>query len=83
MINFNTLLADSPLPDPTTLGSPSSAVTNPMIDHGGQLIVYIRTFLIVLGIGAIVGFFSRRVEHALITTLVFSLCLVAFFAFTR
>jgi hypothetical protein len=83
MIKFNALLADASLPDPETLNSPSSVHPDPLIDRGGQITVYIGTALLVVGIAAAVGFFSRRVEHALFTALGLSLCVVAFFVFTR
>ncbi|MBL1178263.1 hypothetical protein [Pantanalinema sp. GBBB05] len=83
MIHFKALLADTPLPDPTTLSSPINGQPDPLIDQGGQLTIYIGASLIIIGIVAIVGFFSRRVEHALLTALVLSLGLVAFWAFTR
>lgn len=83
MIDLNALLADTPLPNPTTLHTPSSAHVDPSIDHGGQLAVYIGLALLALGITAVVGFLSRRVEHALLTALALSLCLVSIFAFTR
>lgn len=83
MIDISALLADAPLPDPTTLSSPANTHPDPTIDQGGQMLVYIGTALLVLGAAATVGFFSRRVEHALFTALALSLCLVAFWAFTR
>lgn len=83
MIDFNALLADAPLLNSTTLPAPSNAQADPSIDHGGQLVVYIGIALIILGVTATVGFFSRRVEHALITAFALSFCLVAFLVFTR
>ncbi len=83
MININTLLGDAPLPDPNNLSSPSNVQADPLIDHGGQFTVYVGTALLVLGVAAAVGFFSRRVEYALLTALALSLCLVVFFVFTR
>ncbi|MFB2891767.1 hypothetical protein ACE1CI_02370 [Aerosakkonemataceae cyanobacterium BLCC-F50] len=83
MLRFTILLADAPLPDPKTLHSPSSTQADPLINHGEQLSVYIGTFLLVVGIVAIVGFFSRRFEYALITALALSLGFIAFFAFSR
>ncbi|MBW4520121.1 MAG: hypothetical protein KME16_10530 [Scytolyngbya sp. HA4215-MV1] len=83
MINFNHFLADDPLPAPTTGHSPIHVTPDPLIDHGGQLTIYIGTALLILGLAATVGFFSRRVEHALITAFVLSLCLGVFFALTR
>lgn len=79
IINISKLLADAPLPDPTTLNSPIH--DDPLIDRGGQITVYIGTALLVLVITAIVGFFSRRVEHALFTALGLSLFIITFFAF--
>ena len=83
MINFNALIADGPLPDPTPLQSPSNLHPDPLIDRGGQLTIYIGTALLIIGIAAAVGFFSRRVEHALFTALALSLCIIAFVVFTR
>ncbi len=84
MIKIHALLADAPLTDPTTLPShPPNVQSDPLIDHGGQLTVYIGTALIILGIVAIVGFFSRRVEYAIFAALALSLCVVAFLVFTR
>jgi uncharacterized membrane protein YphA (DoxX/SURF4 family) len=83
MINFSALLADAPLPDPTALRSPSGLQNDPTIDHGGQFAIYVGLLLMVACIAAIVGFFSRRVEHALITALVLSLCVIVSFAFIR
>lgn len=82
-MDFNALLADAPLSDPSTLSAPGTGQADPLIDQGGQLTVYIGSALIIVVIAAIVGFFSRRVEHALMTAFVLSLCLVIFFAFTR
>lgn len=82
MIDFNALLADAPLPEPSALHSPN-VHPDPLIDRGGQLTVYIGSALLVICIAAIVGFFSRRVEHALMTALGLSLCVIGFLAFTR
>lgn len=78
MINLNTLLANAPTP----LSSPS-VQSDPLIDQGGQLTVYIGSALIILGVAAIVGFFSRRIEHAVVAALALSLFLVGFWIFTR
>ncbi len=83
MLKFNVILADAPLPDPKTLHSPSSTQADPLINHGEQLIVYVGTFILVVGVVAIVGLFSRRFEYALITALVLSLGFIAFLAFSR
>jgi len=83
MLNFSALLADGPLPDPTTVRSPANISPDPTIDHGGQALIYMGLFLLILGITAVVGFFSRRVEHALITALVLSFGLIAVFIFIR
>lgn len=83
MLHFNVLLAEASLPDPTTLPSPTNGQPDPLIDQGGQLMVYMGAGLIIVVIAAIVGFFSRRVEHALLIALVLSLCLAAVWAFTR
>lgn len=83
MIDFNALLADAPLTDPRALSSPITRQPDPLIDQGGQIAIYIGTALIFVAIVAIVGFFSRRIEHALITALVLSLCLVVFLVFIR
>ncbi|WP_228061881.1 hypothetical protein [[Phormidium] sp. LEGE 05292] len=83
MLKINALLADGPLPDPKTLHSPSNVPADPLINHGEQLSVYIGSFLLVIGIVAIVGFFSRRFEYALIAALVLSFGFIAFLAFSR
>lgn len=86
MINkliISVLLADAPISDPSPLQTPSNIHSDPLIDKGGQVTIYIGTALFALGIVAVVGFFSRRVEHAIIAALALSLCLVAFFVFTR
>ncbi|MBE9182703.1 hypothetical protein IQ268_29640 [Oculatella sp. LEGE 06141] len=83
MINFNTLLAGTPLPALSTLSSPATGQSDPLIDQGSQLTVYVGSALIIVGIAAVVGFFSRRIEHALITAFVLSVCLLIFFALTR
>ncbi|XGV98579.1 MAG: hypothetical protein ACAF41_06505 [Leptolyngbya sp. BL-A-14] len=82
MIDLSALLADAPLPDPTTLNAPR-VHDDASIDHGGQIAVYIGLALFGLGITAVIGFLSRRVEYALLTALALSLGLVAVFAVTR
>lgn len=83
MIYFKALLITISLPALTSLISSTKGQPDPLINRGGQLTVYIGASLIIIGIAAIVGFFSRRVEHALLIALVLSLCLVAFWVFTR
>jgi hypothetical protein len=83
MLDFMALLADTPLPDPRTLSSPTSSHPDPLIDQGGQLTVYVGSLLLIIGITALVGFFSRRVEHALMTAFTLSFGLIVFWAFTR
>jgi hypothetical protein len=83
MLTLHTLLADTPLSEPSALPAPVNGHPDPLIDQGGQITVYIGSALIAMGIVAVVGFFSRRIEHALITAFALSFCLVLFFAFTR
>ncbi len=80
---LNVLLADAPLTNPSPYQSPPNTMSDPLIAHGGQFTAYVGAALIVLAIAIAVGFFSRRVEHALFTALALSLGVVAFFAFTR
>ncbi|MBD2157273.1 hypothetical protein [Leptolyngbya sp. FACHB-16] len=59
------------------------AQSDPLIDYGGEVAVYIGAVLFILIIAAIVGFFSRRFEHALITAFSLSFVLLVLFAFSR
>lgn len=62
----------------------SEQETDPLIAKGGEVSVYIGTFLIIVVIAAIVGVLSRRIEHAIFTALGLSLIpIVLFFFFAR
>jgi hypothetical protein len=77
-------LADIPLPDPKTLDSPpTTPQTDPLIDQGGANITYVGVFLLIVGIAIVVGAFSRKVEHAVITALVLSIFPIAFFILAK
>lgn len=60
---------------------PSVGATNsdPLIAKGGEKIVYMGCFLLVIGLVAIVGVVSRRIEYAILLALVLSVILIAFF----
>jgi hypothetical protein len=88
MINrYLSLLADVPLPDPKSLRqppSPTNAQHDPLIAHGWQNTAYIGAFILVLCVAGLVGFFSRRVEHALFAALSLSgLFIILFFIAER
>ncbi|MGA7933797.1 MAG: hypothetical protein WCA35_09640 [Kovacikia sp.] len=82
-IDLYSLLADAPRSDITLNQPPPPSQSDPMVDQGGELTVYIGIFLLIIGIAAIVGIFSRRVEHALMTALGLSIIPIAFFLFSR
>jgi uncharacterized membrane protein HdeD (DUF308 family) len=68
----------------TTLRSPTpNPQPDPLIDTGGEVTVYVGSFILILGIAAIVGVFSRRVEHALFTAFVLSIIPIAVFIFSK
>ena len=77
-------LADIPLPDPKTLDSPpATPQTDPLIDQGGANITYIGVFLLIVGVAAVVGAFSRKIEHAIFTALILSTFPIAFFILSK
>lgn len=61
----------------------SEQQTDPLITKGGEVTVYLGTFLIIIAIVAIVGIMSRRIEHAVFTALGLSLIPIALFFFTK
>jgi hypothetical protein len=61
----------------------SKQQTDPLIEKGGEVSVYIGRFLIIVVIAAIVGILSRWLEHAVFTALGLSLISIALFFFTR
>jgi hypothetical protein len=79
----SSLLADGPLPDPKTLNQSPPAQPDPLVDQGGQFTIYIGIFLLILVAAAIVGIFSRRIEHALITAFGLSVIPIAFFLLSK
>jgi hypothetical protein len=69
------ILADAPLSDSPSLSTPASkALTqgDPLVDKGGQDIVLLGAILLVIGVVALVGFFSRKIEHVIAAALVMS-----------
>ncbi len=82
MPHFRVILEDATGHTNILLAAPN-AQHDPLIDTGGQLTVGIGFALIIVVIAAIVGFFSRRVEYALLLALVLSLCLVVFWFLIR
>jgi hypothetical protein len=87
-LNFSKLiyrgLADIPLPDPKTLDSPpTTPQADPLIDQSGATITYVGVFLLIVGIAAVVGAFSRKIEHALFTALILSTFPIAFFILSK
>ncbi len=79
----SSLLADGPLPEPKTLNQSPPAQPDPMVDHSGQIAIYIGIFLLILTIAVIVGIFSRRIEQALITAFGLSVIPIAFFLLSK
>lgn len=80
------LIADAPIsePLPSSTELPTHATKNdPLIAKGGQDIVIFGVVLLMVGVVAIVGFLSRRIEHAIAAALVMSLLLIGFFIVTR
>jgi hypothetical protein len=79
------LLADGPLPDPRTLETQSppanSANNDPLIAKGWQHVTYAGVALLAVGILALVGWLSRKIEHVVIVGLILSLILIAVFFF--
>lgn len=57
--------------------------TDPLINKGEEVTVYVGTFLLVIAIAAVIGMLSRRIEHAVFIALAFSLIPIVFFFFTR
>ncbi len=55
----------------------------PMIDQGGQHLVIFGVVLFMLGVIAVVGILSRRIEHAIMAALVMSFGLIGLFVATR
>ena len=86
-LNFSKLidrLADIPLPDPKTLDSPpATPQSDPLIDQSGSQITYVGVFLLIIGIAIVVGTFSRKVEHAVLTALILSIFPIAFFLLAK
>ncbi len=81
-IKLYQLLADGPFPDPQRLGQAASdAQADPLVDKGGEVTVYIGAFLLIAGIAALVGVFSRRVEHAIFTAFGLSAVFMIFLLF--
>ncbi|BAZ70948.1 hypothetical protein NIES4106_57450 (plasmid) [Fischerella sp. NIES-4106] len=71
------------LPYTQALGQQTSdRQTDPLIDKGGEVTIYIGAFLIIIAIAAIIGVLSRRIEHAVLTALGLSLIPIAIFFFT-
>lgn len=56
--------------------------TDPLINRGGEITIYVGVFVIIIVIAAIVEILSRRIEHAIFTALGLSLILIAVFFFT-
>lgn len=78
------LFADAPLTDPEGLSRPAPSVqSDPLIDKGGEITIYIGLAVLIIAAAAVVGAFSRRVEHAIVTALVLSLFPIVFFVFLR
>lgn len=79
-IHLYLFLASAPLPDPSDLRPPATGTrTDPLIDKGGELTVSIGAVLLVIGIAALVGVFSRRIEYAVFTALILSIIPIALF----
>jgi len=80
-----TLFADKALPDPKTLRSEQQtshdAQSDPLIAHGWQKATYIGTALLAFGFVALVGIFSRKVEHMIVAALMLTLVIIGFFVF--
>lgn len=71
------------LPHTQALGQQTSdRQTDPLIDRGGEVAIYIGAFLIIIAIATIVGILNRRIEHAVLTALGLSLIPIAIFFFT-
>lgn len=68
----------------TTQENPSFGTTqkDPLIDRGLQDWQYIGIVAFAIGAIAIVGFFSRRIEYALLFALALSVVLIVFFLTT-
>ncbi len=80
-----TFFADKALPNPKTLRSEQQtakdAQSDPLIARGWQKATYIGTALLAFGIVALVGIFSRKVEHMIVAALMLTLVIIGFFVF--
>jgi hypothetical protein len=63
--NFAYSLLQAPSPDP--------ALSDPLVNKGAQHLIYIAAGVFTVLVVAIVGFLSRKVEHAIATALIMSL----------
>lgn len=76
-------IAAGPLPNPETLRTEqpltNAAKDDPSIAKGWETSVYVGSAFVVLGVLAIVGIFSQKIEHVVTMTLILTGILIACF----
>lgn len=51
---------------------------DPLIDYGAEHLIYFGVFLVVVAIAIIIGMLSRKLEHALVFSLILTVIFMVF-----